>query len=493
MQVRVPRQIYMQSKGQIKIVFIALGVIVVFLIIHFGGILLEREPSAEPTPEEVISPELEKDKTPPVRGNLFPDGTLAVGITQTKISLSTNEPAECRYSTLAGAGYYSILRKKFSASESKIFHSTQVKGLKNGKIYQYFVRCKDLKGNKNPEDVIIQFRVGGGVSSLSTYTPPSGPSAGPDTTPPFRSNLYPSGNLPAGTFETQISLSTNEPAECRYSTLSGAGYYSILRKKFSPSEDQRLHTAKVKGLGDDKIYQYFVRCKDLEGNKNPEDAMIQFSVGSVSLSPSPAEPGEDITPPHRFNPSPEGDLPAQTRKITLSLETDEIATCKYATVSGIYYEYIQHTFSNTNTTSHSTLITTLSEGQDYQYYVRCIDKQGNKNLDDFVISFGVKAPEDTTPPERRGLMPEGVLPAGTTKVQIYLWTNEPAYCRYSTEQGLSYKSMRKSFSRNETKTFHTAKIKNLEDGKIYDFFVRCKDLEGNTNTGDVLIRFEVGL
>ena len=488
----IPRIFMQNQKGQIKLVFIILGVVVVFLIIHFGGILLGRGLSIELAPGEVVSPELEKDKTPPVRGNLFPDGTLAAGINQTKISLSTNEPAECRYSTLAGVGYYSILRKKFSSNESKTFHSAEVKKLKNGRIYQYFVRCKDLKGNKNPEDIMIQFSVGSSISSFGSYTPPS-PSAGPDTVPPLRGDLYPSGNLPAGTFETQISLSTNEPAECRYSTLSGAGYYSILRKKFSTSGNKLLHTAKVTGLRDNKIYQYFVRCQDLAGNKNPEDVMIQFSVGSTSLSPSSVEPGQDTTSPERFNPSPEGDLPAQTRKITLSLETDEIATCKYATVSGIYYEYIQHTFSNTNATSHSTLITTLSEGQDYKYYVRCIDEQGNKNMDDFEISFRVKAPEDLTPPVRRGLNPTGVLAAGTTTTTISVWTDEPAYCRYSTEQETLYKSMRKYFSRNKKKTYHYAKIKGLEDGKTYDFFVRCKDLEGNTNAGDVMIRFSVGL
>jgi hypothetical protein len=50
---------------------------------------------------------------------------------------------------------------------------------------------------------------------------------GPDTTPPVRSNGQPTGNLPAGTTQTIISLTTNENANCRYSTTSGVSYPSM--------------------------------------------------------------------------------------------------------------------------------------------------------------------------------------------------------------------------------------------------------------------------
>jgi hypothetical protein len=51
--------------------------------------------------------------------------------------------------------------------------------------------------------------------------------------------------------------------------------------------------------------------------------------------------------------------------------------------------------------------------------------------------------------------------------------------------------MNKNFSRDDNMTFHTAKIKNLGVGQ-YEYFVRCKDLKGNVNTGDVMIYFSVG-
>ena len=53
--------------------------------------------------------------------------------------------------------------------------------------------------------------------------------AGPDLTPPVRSNGAPSGTLAAGTTQTTLSLSTNENASCRYSTTAGTAYSSMVK------------------------------------------------------------------------------------------------------------------------------------------------------------------------------------------------------------------------------------------------------------------------
>lgn len=202
----------------------------------------------------------------------------------------------------------------------------------------------------------------------------------------------------------------------------------------------------------------------------------------------------DSTSPKLLNPQPTGDLPAQTRKVYLSLETDEMAKCRYSDVSGVYYEYMQGEFSSDDGFSHRALITTLNEGQDYEYYVRCMDTAGNKNMEDLVISFRVKKPEDTAPPKRTNAYPQGeILPAGTSSTIIGVSTDEPASCRYDADAGIDYDSMDYRFSTDEYKKYHTATISNLADGQAYGFYVRCEDLEGNENTGDVLIRFDVGI
>ena len=71
------------------------------------------------------------------------------------------------------------------------------------------------------------------------------------------------------------------------------------------------------------------------------------------------------------------------------------------------------------------------------------------------------------------------------------FTDEKAYCYCSTYQGKNFWSGARSFSSNETQTYHTSIASGLENGETYDFFVRCVDLAGNTNSGDILIRFQI--
>ncbi|GEM_PF-6113247 len=98
----------------------------------------------------------------------------------------------------------------------------------------------------------------------------------------------------------------------------------------------------------------------------------------------------DVTPPVRSNGLPTGTLPSTSTQATLSLQTDEIATCKYGTISGTSYASLPNTFSSTNSTTHSQNVA-VSSGSSYNYYVRCQDSLGNQNTTDFTISFSVAA------------------------------------------------------------------------------------------------------
>jgi len=200
----------------------------------------------------------------------------------------------------------------------------------------------------------------------------------------------------------------------------------------------------------------------------------------------------ESTAPRRSHASPSGDLPYYTKKTEISLKTDKIATCRYSTTKGARYGTME-VFDKTNSTSHSTEITGLSEGGEYKYYVKCQDQEGNTNETDFIIAFNVEEPKDTTPPERRNAYPfDEVFSASTKEVNIGVGTNEPAYCRYDEEAGTSYDSMSHRFSHyDDTKQYHIDTITNLEPGKYYQYFVRCKDMEGNANTGDIMISFRI--
>ena len=100
--------------------------------------------------------------------------------------------------------------------------------------------------------------------------------SGGDTTPPFRANPQPTGALSAGTTQTAISLTTNETANCKYSTTAGVSYASM-PNTFSAT-DSTTHSTTISGLQDDQTYNYYVRCNDSSGNFNTDDFAITFSI-----------------------------------------------------------------------------------------------------------------------------------------------------------------------------------------------------------------------
>ena len=97
----------------------------------------------------------------------------------------------------------------------------------------------------------------------------------------------------------------------------------------------------------------------------------------------------DTAPPIRSNPFPTGELSAGTTNTTISLTTNESATCRYSNVAGISYDSMTETFTTTGSTSHSITVDGLSDGNSYTYCVRCQDTSNNANIDDFEISFSV--------------------------------------------------------------------------------------------------------
>ena len=135
----------------------------------------------------------------------------------------------------------------------------------------------------------------------------------------------------------------------------------------------------------------------LDGEESDRGAQC----GSCDPGPAVSPPSSDTTPPVLSNGSPTSQLPADTTQTTMQVTTNENATCKYSTTAGVSYASMSDTFSTTGSTSHSTLITGLSDGQSYTYYIRCQDTAStpNANPDDYPISFSVAAPAgDTTPP-----------------------------------------------------------------------------------------------
>ena len=97
----------------------------------------------------------------------------------------------------------------------------------------------------------------------------------------------------------------------------------------------------------------------------------------------------DESAPVRDNGSPSGTLSSGTTFIAVSLTTSESATCKYSTSSGTVYADMADSLDTTNGTTHTKSISGLTDGNSYNYYVRCKDESNNANDTDYRISFSV--------------------------------------------------------------------------------------------------------
>lgn len=113
----------------------------------------------------------------------------------------------------------------------------------------------------------------------------------------------------------------------------------------------------------------------------------------IFLNQRVSMPNIDTTeeiPPFRFNPAPTSTVGGTTLSVELSLETDEFAVCKFAKTPGVAFGSMLNTFSNTGLIFHSTVVA-VTPNSLQQFYVRCIDDEGNFNINDFIIQFSVNA------------------------------------------------------------------------------------------------------
>ena len=142
-----------------------------------------------------------------------------------------------------------------------------------------------------------------------------------------------------------------------------------------------------------------------------------------------------LTPPGgpamRSGGQPAGMLASGTSQTTLSLVTDESATCRYATSAGVVYEAMTNTFSSTGGTAHSTPVMGLVDGSSYSYYVRCQDVAGNENGDDYTITFSV-----ATSNGRGGTFSSSFLGAEDPLSEGGLWDKPGSWCSLKKNDGV---------------------------------------------------------
>lgn len=131
----------------------------------------------------------------------------------------------------------------------------------------------------------------------------------------------------------------------------------------------------------------------------------------------------------------------------------------------------------------------------YRIFITTTDA-GSQALDNGTTMIAVVAQVAVTslptslPPTRTNGLPSGIIEANNPSVELSLNTDKPATCRYATTTGVTFDAMPYDFS-NPTTFVFTYVVTNVQNNTGYTYYVRCRDLGGNTNEDDYVISFSV--
>lgn len=215
-----------------------------------------------------------------------------------------------------------------------------------------------------------------------TVTVCNGSDCGP--TPDVTSPTVPTNLVATPISTSQINLSwdaSTDPVVNGAETSGVAGYNIYRDGGDSPLTSVSGNSFSDTGLLTSTLYTYTVSAFDHAGNESNQSG----GVATTTLS-------NPTNAPNPSNGAPSGTLASGTTQVTLLLSTDINATCKYGVVANVSYSSEPNAFSTTGGTSHSTVVTGLSDGNTYTYYVRCASSFGVPMTGDYSISFAIASP-----------------------------------------------------------------------------------------------------
>ena len=376
-------------------------------------------------------------RTPVLSGGQ-PGGVLPASTTQVTLSLSSDENATCRYATTPGVAYGSMTNA-FSSTGGTA-HSTPVTGLASNTHYGYYVRCQDAAGNADSYDYVIAFTVSStsttGGSTFSGVEPVLSENGTWATVGSWGAMSKNNGAYSTGVAAAQMmnpAVGPDQFAEITYDHDPGtSGWVGVMTRMQGPGNGSGYlafaYSGQVmlyrvddngslgwNGLASANV-DVSVAPRDLrlesQGNNhrvifNGQLLISYTDSNNVYTSGQPGIAAATFSyilsftggvlarTPVLSGGQPGGVLPASTTQVTLSLSSDENATCRYATTPGVAYGSMTNAFSSTGGTAHSTPVTGLASNTHYGYYVRCQDAAGNADSYDYVIAFTVSSTSTT--------------------------------------------------------------------------------------------------
>lgn len=186
--------------------------------------------------------------------------------------------------------------------------------------------------------------------------------------------------------------------------------------------------------------------------------------------------------------------------LTFGVNTNEIATCKLDYERKDNFEEMRfslgrrdynHTVFLSPPTPNMTDIPEIQNGEDYKFYMRCQDTNGNENPVAFAFKFCVEqGPDMEDPTIVATSIPESSPYVGYETIEVNnfrIGVNEPAYCKWDT-QDKSYDDMINVMSCGEEEVemnlqmlFEcSTKLTGIEKGDN-NFYFRCRDRSVNEN------------
>jgi hypothetical protein len=397
------------------------------------------------------------------------DGKCVEVFTPILLGIKTNEASQCRVDMITQPNFESM---ENDFGDSNLFAYNHSMGLsipsaeavyaelndtnvsfkyvldKIGNI-RFYTRCRDVFGNFNPTEYIIDI-----------CTRP-----GPDRTAPTITKTIPENNgfVKYNTTTQDVQIYTNEPATCRYSKQD-KNNYSNMENSFTCQTGLNdaasygwLCSATFTNLsrGENKFY---IRCKDqpwLEGtaNESNRNENKQNYIYVLKVTENPLRITSLV---------PNGTMSFGDEPIVLDLEADTSggadggkAKCEFSFDNQMY-----SLFSQTYSTISRQHFNMLTRGN-YNVNVKCEDSIGNN--DSAITIWNLEV--DSSAPS--------IIRVYNSGGSLFIMTNENSECKYSTSS-CSFNFVNGTSMSGGISTEHSADWIPQQT-----YYIKCKDIYGH--------------
>lgn len=402
-----------------------------------------------------------------------PDGCLEV-FTPLEFGLILDEPGQCKIDAshttkfddmvayVGGSNLYLYNHsERFSLpSAAAIENSSLV--LENGKDMTFFVRCRDKNGNENGAEYAVNFCV--------DPTPDS-------TAPRIEATSVENGGCVAENIDSsEVKFYTNEPAQCRWSSVDQA-YENMVNEMSCSNEVYQANAAQLftcvaelGGIARDGT-SYYVRCEDRAEDKNVMRQSFVFSLrGSTGLVLKNLQPNGTVS----GSVSP---MPVELYAETLFGCNNGRAVCEWSSDPVGYQgsngaggsNFIQFFDTNTEDGIHTQRLD-LGSGA-HKYFVKCIDAGGN--LVESSVEFNLDI--DNNPPMIARIYEEGEM--------LKIVTVRDSECSYT------FDNCDFSFEEGTEMPYGNTTVHVAEWNEDKTYYIKCRDEFLNVEAGcSVIVR-----